>query len=201
MARDRARIAQAAARLIAEHGLVDWSLAKRKAAHQLMLPANAALPGNDEIEQALVEFHALYGGAAHAAGSAGAARDRRCEWMRRLEAWSPRLVGGVAAGWAGAHSDIRIELVADDPKVVEIALAGDGVDYAAGAARRRTVGAARAPRNSWSRRRAGGVRLSIVTPEERRQRPRDDAPRLSISALAALIEAPEPGRPPGPPRD
>jgi hypothetical protein len=30
--RDRIRIAQAAARLIVEHGLTDWTLAKRKAA-------------------------------------------------------------------------------------------------------------------------------------------------------------------------
>ena len=35
--RDRTRIAQAAARLIAEHGITDWSLAKRKAARQLGL--------------------------------------------------------------------------------------------------------------------------------------------------------------------
>jgi hypothetical protein len=185
MSRDRARIAQAAARLIAEHGLTDWSLAKRKAAHQLMLPSNAALPGNDEIEQALVEFHALFGGAAHAAGLR-AQRETALDWMRRLEAWSPRLVGGVAAGWAGAHSDIRIELVADDPKAVEMKLAGEGIEYAAAGAspesRLRTRSAElliQAP--------VGGVRLSIVTPEERRQRPHDDAPRLTISALAALI--------------
>jgi len=185
MSRDRARIAQAAARLIAEHGLTDWSLAKRKAAHQLMLPSNAALPGNDEIEQALVEFHALFGGAAHAAGLR-AQRETALDWMRRLEAWSPRLVGGVAAGWAGTHSDIRIELVADDPKAVEITLAGEGVDYAA---------AGPSPESRLRTRSAelliqtpvGGVRLSIVTPEDRRQRPRDDAPRLTISALAALI--------------
>ncbi len=198
MTRDRTRIAQVAARLIAEHGLVDWSLAKRKAAHQLMLPANAALPGNEEIEQALAEYHALYGGAAHAAGLR-AQRESALRWMRRLEAWSPRLVGGVAAGWAGAHSDIRIELVADDPKMVEIALTGDGVEYAAGGpspeSRRGTRAAELLVETP-----AGGIRLSIVTPEERRQRPRDDAPRMSIAALAALIETPEPGSPDGPSR-
>jgi hypothetical protein len=196
MARDRTRIAQAAARLIAEHGLVDWSLAKRKAAHQLMLPANAPLPGNEEIEQALAEYHALYGGAAHAAGLR-AQREAALRWMRRLEPWSPRLVGGVAAGWAGAHSDIRIELVADDPKMVEIVLTGDGVDYAAAGplpdGRHGTRSAELLVETP-----AGGIRLSIVTPEERRQRPRDDAPRMSIAALAALIEAPEPGSPDGP---
>ncbi|HSU44018.1 MAG TPA: hypothetical protein VLN42_07340, partial [Casimicrobiaceae bacterium] len=52
-AQDRARIADLAALLIAEHGLADWSLAKRKAARQLMLPERTTLPGDDEIELAL----------------------------------------------------------------------------------------------------------------------------------------------------
>ena len=51
--------------------------------------------------------------------------------MRRLAQWQPLLVGGVAAGWATEHSDVRLELVADDPKAVEIALAGGGIAYAA----------------------------------------------------------------------
>ena len=47
--RDRLRIAQAAARLIAEHGLTDWTLAKRKAVRQLLLPdaSGAALQRRD----------------------------------------------------------------------------------------------------------------------------------------------------------
>jgi hypothetical protein len=128
--RDRIRIAQAAARLIAEHGLTDWTLAKRKAVRQLMLPETSALPSNDEIEVALADHYALFGGDAHLI----ALRRQRVEalgWMRRLAQWEPLLVGGVAAGWASEHSDVRLELVADDPKSVEIALAGAGVTYAA----------------------------------------------------------------------
>ena len=41
------------------------------------------------------------------------------------------LIGGVAAGWATEHSDVRLELEADDPKAVELALINAGVDYAA----------------------------------------------------------------------
>jgi hypothetical protein len=188
MARDRTRIAQAAARLIAEHGLVDWSLAKRKAAHQLMLPANAPLPGNEEIEQALAEYHALYGGAAHAAGLR-AQREAALRWMRRLEPWSPRLVGGVAAGWAGAHSDIRIELVADDPKSVEMLLAGAGVAYVALPPRDEAGNATRATELRIPAREAS-VRLSVLAPQQRRSRPRgDDEPRLSAAAVAELLAA------------
>jgi hypothetical protein len=36
------------------------------------------------------------------------------------------LVGGVASGWAGEHSDIRLDLVADDHKAVELVLINRG---------------------------------------------------------------------------
>ena len=112
-AQNRTRIAQLAARLIAEHGIADWSLAKRKAARQLMLSEREALPGDHEIEAALAEHHALFGGAVHDETLA-AQRTEALAWMRRLEAFRPLLIGGVAAGWATEHSDIRVELCADD---------------------------------------------------------------------------------------
>ena len=105
-AQDRTRIAQAAAKLIAEHGIADWTLAKRKAARQLMLPERTALPGDAEIEAALADYHALFGGAAHVA-QLREQRERALLWMQRLGQFEPALVGGVAAGWATAHSDIR----------------------------------------------------------------------------------------------
>ena len=124
----RATIAQAAARLIAEHGLSDWSLAKRKAARQLDLPERAALPNDEEIEEALREHHALFGGEAHAA-TLRAQREEALVWMKRLAAFRPLLVGGVAEGWATEHSDIRLELTADDPKGVELALLNGECGY------------------------------------------------------------------------
>jgi hypothetical protein len=180
--RDRIRIAQAAARLIVEHGLTDWTLAKRKAARQLMLPETAALPSNDEVESALADHHALFGGEAHLI----ALRRQRVEalaWMRRLARWDPLLVGGVAEGWASEHSDVRLELVADDPKAVEMALAGEGIAYAAlppradDPAAHLRIDAERA-----------AVRLAILAPQQRRNRPRQsDEARLGIDALAELL--------------
>lgn len=182
--RDRIRIAQAAARLIVEHGLTDWTLAKRKAARQLMLPDTTPLPSNDEIETALADHHALFGGEAHAL----ALRRQRAEalaWMRRLARWEPLLVGGVAEGWATEHSDVRLELVADDPKSVEIALAGEGVAYAALPARADDPAAHLRIDSARS-----AVRLAILTPQQRRNRPRkDDEMRLATDALAALLAA------------
>ena len=180
--RDRIRIAQAAARLIAEHGLTDWTLAKRKAARQLMLPETTGLPSNEEIEAALADHHALFGGEAHLA----TLRRQRVEalgWMRRLARWEPLLVGGVAEGWASEHSDIRLELVADDSKSVEIALAGEGVAYAALPPRADDTAA-------HLRIDAGtaAVRLAILTAQQRRNRPRkDDEVRLDIDELIEIL--------------
>ncbi len=58
--RQRTRIAQTAARLIAEHGLTDWSAAKRKACRELGLADNEALPGNEEVEEALRNYNSLF---------------------------------------------------------------------------------------------------------------------------------------------
>src|SRR6185295_5115729 len=112
-AQDRARIADLAARLIVEHGITDWSLAKRKAVRQLLLPGRTSLPGNEEIEAALAAHHALFGAEEHAV-TLRSQREEALVWLRELAEFEPRLVGGVAAGWATEHIDIRIELIADD---------------------------------------------------------------------------------------
>ena len=187
-ARDRARIAQVAARLIAEHGLTDWSAAKRKAARQLMLPESAAMPSNDELTEALSAHHALFATEAHDA----CLRNQRTEallWMKRLKAWDPLLVGGVAAGWATEHSDVRLELVADDPKPVEIALASEGVRYVALPPRADADDAGCAHLLLESPR--ASVRLTIVSMQQRRNRPRRaEEPRLDAAAVEALLESP-----------
>src|SRR6266511_1199589 len=105
-AQDRTRIAQVAARLISEHGLTDWSLAKRKAARQLMVPALAA-----------------------------------------------QGVGYAARPPASSEPDAM--------RAAELLI--ETSDQ--------------------------GLRLSILTPHERRQRPRRDGePRLTADALAELLE-------------
>ena len=185
-AQNRTRIAQTAARLIAEHGISDWSLAKRKAARQLMLSERDGLPADNEIEAALAEHHALFGGPVHDETLARQ-RGEALVWMRLLAAFDPRLIGGVAAGWATAHSDIRVELCADDAKPVELALINHGVRYRVPPSRSRE-----SPSELHVETSNGGVRLIIVSDAARRQRPRRDAQsgedvRLSIEALSALL--------------
>ena len=182
----RAAIAQAAARLIAEHGISDWSLAKRKAARQLDLPERSALPGDEEIQTALADYHALFGGAAHQL-SLAAQRSEALAWMKRLAAFRPLLVGGVAEGWATEHSDIHLELAADDSKSVELALLNRGSPFRSMPVRNGDLATelfVDTPR--------GGVRLTVRTHEAARQLPRRDrrggeALRLDAEALAAML--------------
>lgn len=188
-AEDRTRIADMAARLIAEHGIADWSLAKRKALRQLMLPERTALPGDDEIEAALVVHHALFGGDEHAV-TLRQQREEALTWLRELADFSPVLVGGVAAGWATEYSDIRIELIADDSKEVELMLINHSIPYRVSPGHDQP-GSTQLLVDS----RRGGVALIVRTPAIARQRPRrdrrgsGDEVRLSAAALAELLAA------------
>ena len=184
----RATIAQAAARLIAEHGITDWSLAKRKAIRQLDLPERAALPGDDEIEAALIDYHALFGGTAHEA-SLRAKREEALVWMNRLAAFRPLLVGGVAQGWATEHSDIDLELAADDAKAVELALLNAGCNYRSLPQRNGESSSGLAIETDIAL-----VRLTVRTHGAARQLPRRDRHgqeevRFDASQLAALLRA------------
>jgi len=181
--RNRVRIAQAAARLIAEHGLVDWSSAKRKACRELGLAENEALPGNDEIEQALRDYNTLFRADAQAA-SLREQRRLALDWMERLAPWHPLLIGGVAAGWATPHSEVRLELEAEDPKAVELSLINGAIDYQAGDLAHQSATQLVAGRGART------VRLVIVSPLQRRNRPRrDDDARLDAAQLRALLGA------------
>jgi len=92
-------------------------------------------------------------------------------------------IGGVAAGWAGEHNDIRLELVADDQKAVELTLINADVSYRAGPMR-----SADAPPQLYIDTRAGGVRLTILDERAARSRRRDEM-RIDAAALEKLLEA------------
>ena len=184
--RNRARIAQAAARLIAEHGLNDWQAAKRKACRHLGLPDHEALPGNEEVEQALRDYNTLFQGTAQMA-SLRAQRVDALDWMEKLSQWKPLLTGAVAAGWATEHSEVRLELEAEDTKSVELSLINAGIAYASVPAPR---GDGQAQLRVESRQ--ATIRLVIVSPQQRRNRPRRERntsaeERLTSAQLRALL--------------
>lgn len=113
----RHRLANEAARLMAEGGFRDYHQAKLKAAERLGIHDDASLPRNREIEQALREYQRLFVGEPQRQ----AVQVRREAALRALEfftAFSPRLVGPVLEGTADAHSPVHIHLHTDDADAV-----------------------------------------------------------------------------------
>src|SRR3982750_847222 len=90
----RARIAAAAARLMAEDGIDDFAFAKRKAARQLGALDAQALPTNDEIEAELRAHPALYQADEHPQRIAEL-REIALDAMRALKPFNPYLTGPV----------------------------------------------------------------------------------------------------------
>jgi len=129
----RARIAAAAARIMAEDGVDDFALAKRKAARQL--GADDTLPRNDEIEAELRAYRALYQADDHPARVA-ALRRAALDAMRTLDRFKPYLTGPVLSGIAGPHATIDLQLFPENPKDVELFLLERGVPYSPYEARR-----------------------------------------------------------------
>ncbi len=122
-----AEIAQTAARLVVEEGL-EWGPAKHRALRQLGLPPRTALPGNDQMEEAVREYIALFC-ADTQPGELRALRELALQWMQRLEPFRPHLAGAVWRGTATRLSDIYLQLFCDDPKSAEIALINQHVSY------------------------------------------------------------------------
>ena len=79
----RARIAYMAARLMAEDGIEDHGLAKRKAARQAGAPDSRHLPTNEEVDEALRAYQGLYLGDQHA-DNLRRLRERALDAMRAL---------------------------------------------------------------------------------------------------------------------
>jgi hypothetical protein len=125
----RARIAAAAARLMAEDGIDDYALAKRKAAKQLGALDAQALPGNDEVEAELRAYLALYQAEEHPQRVAEL-REIALDAMRALEGFSPYLTGPVLKGTAGPYAEIELQLFPDSVKEVEIFLLDRNLPYA-----------------------------------------------------------------------
>ena len=123
----QARIAQAAAAMAVDAGL-EWGAAKRRAVKQLGLPARTALPDNDQVEEAVREYIALYCADTQPAELL-ALRELAAQWMRRLAEFRPHLSGAVWHGTATRLSDIYIQLFCDDSKSAEIALIDHNIDY------------------------------------------------------------------------
>ena len=127
METQKAEIAAVAARWVVEDGL-EYGAAKQAAAKQLGLRGRIAWPGNDELEDAVREYIAIFA-ADTQPGELAALRALALYWMERLQAFRPHLTGAVWHGTATQHSDIYLDLFCDDLKSVELHLIDQQLRY------------------------------------------------------------------------
>ena len=125
--RVRQTVAQEAARLIVDHGIRDFRVAKTKAAERLGINSRGALPGNAEIELAVSDHLSLFGGDAHAS-HLGQLREAALTAMDLLAEFSPRLVGPVLQGTADHNSAVNLHVFADSPEAIALELHARGYD-------------------------------------------------------------------------
>jgi hypothetical protein len=131
----RARIAAAAARIMAEDGVDDFALAKRKAARSLGAAESEALPGNEEIEAELRAYRELYHAEEHPQ-RISELRELALEAMRAFESFHPYLTGPVLKGTAGPYAQIDLQLFPESSKEVEMFLLERNIPFDTQEARR-----------------------------------------------------------------
>ena len=132
----RSRVAQEAARIMAEQGVHDYAQAKRKAAERLGIREEEALPRNAEVEMALRERQRLFQHAEQP-GWLRARREAAVQAMRFFSAFEPRLVGSVLEGTADEHSAVCLHVFSDDPHAVRHFLAEHRIPFEESARRLR----------------------------------------------------------------
>ena len=122
----RDQIADEAARLIRDHGIQDYGLAKRKAAARFGVSMAGALPSNAEIQARVLERQRVFDGADE--------RDRLAhmrrlavELMEVLEPFEPRLAGATLMGTISPSSRVELHLFTDAPEEVLLVLEGRGL--------------------------------------------------------------------------
>ena len=127
---DRARqvVAQEAARIIVDHGVRDYRVAKEKAADRLGMNTRGSLPGNAEIEAAVAEHLQIFGGESHA-DLLRLMRTAALAAMDLLVDFSPRLVGPVLAGTADENSAVNLHVFADSPEVIAMSIGDMGIQF------------------------------------------------------------------------
>ncbi len=124
--RKRKLVAQETARIIVTQGIRDYRVAKQKAADRLGLSARGSLPGNGEIEQAIEDYHLIFGGSEHPALLCRL-RAVAVTAMEILVVFSPRLVGAVLNGTADENSVVSLHVFSDSAEAVGAHLGASGI--------------------------------------------------------------------------
>jgi hypothetical protein len=176
-----------------DEGIKDFLAAKRKAAARLRITNKALLPGNAEIEQALLEYQRLFKSTTQPI-QLRALRETAWEAMQFLACFHPRLVGPVLTGTAYSHANVNLHVFADTSEDVLLFLLEQNIPAEAGERRLRFGNGEYAylPVLSFSAGEAT-VELTIFKRDVEREAPRspiDGKPmrRAGLDELHALLE-------------
>lgn len=185
----REQLAHQAAKLMAEDGITDHALAKRKAARQLGASDTQHLPSNEEVDDALHSYRALYQEDSHPY-IVYQLREEALAAMRLLEQFHPYLTGSVLSGTAGSHSDINLMLYCDDAKAVLLFLLKHNMEFEDGEWKVRLGGHDESV-PSYTLTGESGVQMHIVVlPENARYSgSRHPETHADIAAVEALVAA------------
>jgi hypothetical protein len=183
----REQLAHLAAKLMAENGITDHAFAKHKAARQLGASDTQHLPSNQEVDDALHSYRALYQQDSHP-GILHMLREEALSAMRLLEPFHPYLTGSVLRGTAGEHSDINLMLFSDDAKAVLLFLLKHNLEFEDGEWKVR-IGGHEETVPSYTLAGESGVQIHIVVlPENARYSgSRHPETHADIAALQALL--------------
>jgi hypothetical protein len=152
---------------MAEDGIDDFALAKRKAARQLGVTEAQSLPANDEIEEQLRAYLELYQAEEHPQRIAEL-REIALDAMKALVHFNPYLTGPVLKGIAGPYAHIELQLFPDSVKEVEIFLLDRNLAYETQEGRRYAGDRAHAVSVLSLHWRGTPLKLSIFDPRDER---------------------------------
>jgi len=126
--RARQVVAQEAARIIVNHGVRDYRVAKQKAVERLGVNGRGSLPGNAEVEAAVAEHLQIFGGDSHQ-DLLRLMRTAALAAMELLAEFSPRLVGPVLVGTADENSAVNLHVFADSPEMLAMEIGDMGIQF------------------------------------------------------------------------
>ena len=183
----REQLAHQAAKLMAEDGINDPVFAKRKAARQMGAADTQHLPSNQEVNEALLSYRALYQRDSHP-GVLRRLREEALNCMRMLAEFHPYLTGSVLSGLAGEQSDINLVLFSDDAKAVLLFLLKHGIDFEDGVWKVQSGGQQKTVPSYTLSGESGTLTHIIVLPENARHSgSRHPETHADITAVGALL--------------